>query len=561
MTGTTAELLRAAQALIARAGQAGDDPLLANELWALALTATRSWAASPATPTLGRVTAVLQKLALDLADPVLKAERLAELAAAQAQIPAQIRAVPGGPLLVVNVDILHDHLGVPIPGRPLTALCRCGESADKPICDNACERTGFITVKDPHRIADRRDVYLGQSVTVLDNRGICQHSGFCTDRLPTVFHAGDEPFVTASGGRMDEIIRAVRDCPSGALSYALDGVEARDQVDHSGRRSPAIEVSQDGPYRVTGGIELVDQDSHAEPANRGASREHYALCRCGHSQNKPFCSGMHWYVGFHDPVRDSTRVPSLFEWCGGRPALTRMTRLFYEKYVPADPVLGPVFATMSVDHPQRVAAWLAEVFGGPTGYSDDYGGYSHMISQHVGKCIKEEWRARWVELMIQSSYEAGLPNDPEFRSAFSSYLEWGSRLAVENSQTTSRPPLHMPMPSWGWSTAAGPPGSRVSALDPPDAVAGAGAEPADPVPVIPDPGVPLWFGEHIRPLFRARDRKSMLFAFDLWSEDDVRTHAVAILARLQAGTMPCDGPWPADWIELFARWIADGTPS
>ena len=51
---------------------------------------------------------------------------------------------------------------------------------------------------------------------------------------------------------MDEIIRAVRDCPSGALSYAIDGVEARDEVDYHGRREPMIEVTKDGPYRVTG---------------------------------------------------------------------------------------------------------------------------------------------------------------------------------------------------------------------------------------------------------------------------------------------------------------------
>ena len=58
--------------------------------------------------------------------------------------------------------------------------------------------------------------------------GSASTPGFCTDRLATVFRAGQEPFVAPSGGRMDEIIRAVRDCPSGALSYALDGVEARD---------------------------------------------------------------------------------------------------------------------------------------------------------------------------------------------------------------------------------------------------------------------------------------------------------------------------------------------
>jgi len=101
-----------------------------------------------------------------------------------------------------------------------------------------------------------------------------------------VFHLGEEPFVTPSGGRLDEIVWAVRDCPSGALSYAMDTAEAREQVDYAGQREPSIEVSKDGPYRITGGIALVDGDSGGEMArNAGASREHYALCRCGHSQN------------------------------------------------------------------------------------------------------------------------------------------------------------------------------------------------------------------------------------------------------------------------------------
>jgi len=431
------------------------------------------------------------------------------------------------------------------------ALCRCGESGIKPTCDGACHRIGFTTGKDPNRVADRRDSYVGQSVTVLDNRGTCQHSGLCTDRLASVFHLGEEPFVTPSGGRLDEIVRAVRDCPSGALSFALDTVEAREQVDYADQREAAIEVSKDGPYRITGSMALVDGAGGDVVRNAGASREHYALCRCGHSQNKPFCSGMHWYVNFADPVRDPAATPSIFEWCGGLPALTRMTRLFYEKYVPAAPMLAPIFANMSADHPQRVAKWLGEVFGGPACYSDEYGGYPRMISQHAGKCLTEEWRARWVALMIQSAQEAGLPSDAEFRSAFCSYLEWGSRLAVENSQTTSRPPGHMPMPSWNWATAAGPPGGRISALAPVE-------EDEAPV-VLPAADEPVRFEKHIKPLFRTRDRQSMTFAFDLWSYDDVRTHAEAILTRLSNGSMPCDGAWPAEKVDVFRRWMDTGT--
>src|SRR5207302_4147278 len=217
---------------------------------------------------------------------------------------------------------------------------------------------------------------------------------------------------------------------------------------------------------ITGGIALVGEGGADVARNAGASYEHYALCRCGHSQNKPFCSGMHWYVDFHDPVPDPDAEPTMFEWCGGLPALTRMTRLFYERYVPEDPLLAPLFANMSADHPQRVAKWLGEVFGGPPAYSDEYGGYSRMVHEHIGKGLTEERRARWVALILRSADEAGLPSDPEFRSAFASYIEWGSRLALENSQAGAQPPEHMPMPRWDWGTA-GPPGSRVSAVPSP----------------------------------------------------------------------------------------------
>ena len=263
--------------------------------------------------------------------------------------------------------------------------------------------------------------------------------------------------------------------------------------------------------------------------------------------------GMHWYVGFQDPIPDPERTPAMFEWAGGLPALTRMTRLFYEKHVPQDPLLAPLFANMSDDHPERVAKWLAEVFGGADNYSKEYGGYPRMLSQHVGKGLTEQQRARWVELLMQSAREAGLPNDPEFRSAFQAYIEWGSRLAVENSQTDARPPAHMPMPRWDWNTAAGPPGSRISAL------AATQPEPDEP-PVLPGLDEPLSFEQHIKPLFRQRDRQSMQFAFDLWSHDDVSRHAAAILDRLRNGTMPCDGAWPTEQTDVFARWIDSGRP-
>ena len=529
---------------------------VAEELWSLAQAATTLRVLPGTSPRVMEATAALHDLIGSSAppsDPDDAAARLAELAEIQSALPPQILAANDGPYLVTNVVRLTNWLGEEVRPRPQMALCRCGASSMKPLCDGSHARVGFRSTKSPDRVPDRRDTYVGQQVTIFDNRGICQHSGYCTDRLATVFHAGGEPFVTPSGGRMDEIIRAVRDCPSGALSFAIDGHEARTEVDYAGTREPAIEVTKDGPYRITGAIAMSDGEGSDQPRAEGSSREHYALCRCGQSQNKPFCSGMHWYVDFHDPVPDPDREPTVYEWCGGQPALTRMTRLFYEKHVPEDPLLAPLFAEMSADHPQRVAAWLGEVFGGPKSYSGTYGGYPRMISQHLGKEITEEKRARWVALLQLSAVEAGMPNDPEFRSTFGSYIEWGSRLALENSQVGAQPPEHMPMPHWDWNTAAGAPGSRASATGP--------STDDDPPMVLPGPDEPVSFDHHIKSLFRRHDRQSMTFAFDLWDYQNVKDHGEEILARLVDGSMPCDGAWPSERVAAFRRWVESGMPA
>src|SRR5262249_46917959 len=146
-----------------------------------------------------------------------------------------IRCAHNGPYLVTNANTLRNWLGEELPAAPEMALCRCGESAIKPVCNGACATNGFSGRRDSKRVPDKGDTYDGVQLTVFDNRGICQHSGFCTDRLNTVFHTAGA-FVTPSGGRMDDIVRAVRDCPSGALSYAVNGVEARDQVDWENTR-------------------------------------------------------------------------------------------------------------------------------------------------------------------------------------------------------------------------------------------------------------------------------------------------------------------------------------
>ena len=144
--------------------------------------------------------------------------------------------------------------------------------------------------------------------------------------------------------------------------------------------------------------------------------------------------------------------PSLYEWAGGLEAFERLTEAFYREVV-KDPLLEPLFAGMDPGHPRYVAMWLAEVFGGPAAYSEQRGGYPHMLGRHLGKAITEPQRRRWVNLLMDAADEVGLPSDPEFRAAFAGYIEWGTRLAVQNSQPGARPPQQAPVPKWGWGVA------------------------------------------------------------------------------------------------------------
>jgi truncated hemoglobin YjbI len=73
-----------------------------------------------------------------------------------------------------------------------------------------------------------------------------------------------------------------------------------------------------------------------------------------------------------------------------------------------------------------------------------------MVTQHLSKAITEPQRRRWIELLVDAADEVGLPADPEFRAAFMSYVEWGSRLAIANSQLGAHPVTQAPVPHWDW---------------------------------------------------------------------------------------------------------------
>jgi CDGSH-type Zn-finger protein len=203
-----------------------------------------------------------------------------------------IEPLLNGPYLVKGLDALTNSKGDALPTKDVLALCRCGCSTTKPFCSGMHKEVGFDSARLGGGSPDQRDDYEGDGITIHDNRGICAHSGFCTDNLREVWQLRQEPWIDPHGAAAEEITAVVRMCPSGALSYSIGGAEDRDL-----ERPPAILVSKNGPYHVTGGIDLVDA-----PWGEGASREHYTLCRCGRSRNKPFCDGSHWAAEFDDPL-------------------------------------------------------------------------------------------------------------------------------------------------------------------------------------------------------------------------------------------------------------------
>jgi hemoglobin len=151
------------------------------------------------------------------------------------------------------------------------------------------------------------------------------------------------------------------------------------------------------------------------------------------------------------------QVPTLYEWAGDMRTFEQLFSKFYDKVL-QDDLLGEVFSGMSPDHVSHVAHFVAEVFGGEKLYTTmDNGSHAKMIGHHIGKMLTEEKRQRWVQLLLQTADEVGLKSDPEFRSAFVGYIEWGTRLAVINSQLSENIMTESEsMPKWGWGETGGP---------------------------------------------------------------------------------------------------------
>ena len=152
-------------------------------------------------------------------------------------------------------------------------------------------------------------------------------------------------------------------------------------------------------------------------------------------------------------VADVAEYPTLFEWAGGRDSFDRLINAFYDR-VEQDELLSPFFPDgVHEEHRRNVATWWCEVFGGPAEYTTELGGYERMLHMHLQLGITDEQRFRFASLMSMAADDAQMPKDLEFRSALVAYLEWGTRLALGNSQEGADVVEHAPVPLWGWGEA------------------------------------------------------------------------------------------------------------
>ncbi|PVG84058.1 globin [Nocardioides gansuensis] len=139
---------------------------------------------------------------------------------------------------------------------------------------------------------------------------------------------------------------------------------------------------------------------------------------------------------------------SLYASVGGLEGLRRLSQRFYE-LVQSDEVLASVFATFPPDHVEHVAVWLGEVFGGPPGFTEHYGGHQALLASHLGLHIRDEQRIRWLALMSRAIDEI-LPGRPALHRVLMAYFDWGTRIAQQVSQQPSGTDLGDPGPTPRW---------------------------------------------------------------------------------------------------------------
>lgn len=134
-------------------------------------------------------------------------------------------------------------------------------------------------------------VYAGDGFEVTYDPAVCTHAGECVRGLPEVFDSEARPWIRPERAPAARIAEVVARCPSGALEFVAKGAEAGPPAAAPARST--ISLKPDGPLLLSGDFEIRAPDGTLLFAGQKA-----ALCRCGHSANKPFCDGAHKRAGF-----------------------------------------------------------------------------------------------------------------------------------------------------------------------------------------------------------------------------------------------------------------------
>jgi hemoglobin len=144
-------------------------------------------------------------------------------------------------------------------------------------------------------------------------------------------------------------------------------------------------------------------------------------------------------------------VPTLFEFAGGEEGLHRLEQAFYDSVL-ADPLLQPLFGAGQPQHVDHLTAFTAESFGGPDRFTREVG-FAHLIAVHRGLRITEQQRQRFIDLYVAALDAASLPEDPDFRAAVMEHLDFGTRVAMQNSNAETDADLHplREVPRWTWA--------------------------------------------------------------------------------------------------------------
>jgi hemoglobin len=143
--------------------------------------------------------------------------------------------------------------------------------------------------------------------------------------------------------------------------------------------------------------------------------------------------------------------PSIYEFAGGDDAFLALAAAHHERCL-EDPELNHPFSHgVNPEHIENLAYYWAEVFGGPPRYSESHGGHSGMLEIHARQGAGEDYGPRFVACFVQAAEDAELPDDPDFRGALRSYMEWATREVLSYAPPESRVPADLRVPRWGWN--------------------------------------------------------------------------------------------------------------